>query len=189
MYALNLANNGLSGNVRLGSGSLCALPKLRRIDLSGNNISRLPIGSWCFPELEVARLSDMGLTGPMPRWVTRPGNQLEAVEINDNDLSYPVGGIDEADIRQLIARCSRGRVQSCDGLPPNGCTAFGDHFRPSSDGTRCIECKDAVWIAIVVLGSLFVLMLVAIVFFARLVQQHPECTRSLQACYRMQPSW
>lgn len=91
-----------------------------------------------------------------------------------NHFAYPMTGLQESDVRQLIARCSRGYVAGCNGLPPLTCNAFGPKFRPSSDGTRCIECKDDVWVPIVLLSSAFVIGLILIIRFSVFVRRHPE---------------
>ena len=78
-----------SRRAQIGARSLCDLPFVRRLDLSGNNISRIPLSDTCFPELRDVSLSRTALVGPMPRWITRTQTQLRRVDVEDNAFTYP----------------------------------------------------------------------------------------------------
>ena len=155
---------------------LCDLPLLSRLDISGNNLLQAlpkPHTTNCFPELREVDLGGLNLAARLPRWVSRPSERLGTLHLAGNAFGYPQSSTEEADLQQLIGRCNRQALAGCTGLPPTSCSAFGGKFRPSSDGARCIECKDQIWVPVVTLVGVFLSALIMLILFARFVQRHP----------------
>lgn len=81
VYKLDLADNGLNGTLTMGARSICDLPYLRHLDLSGNDIKQLPLSDACFQDLRTVHLAHTAITGPLPRWITRSDSQLHELDI------------------------------------------------------------------------------------------------------------
>ena len=91
---------------------------------------------------------------------------FSTLDLRDNEF---IGSIP-----QPVASMCLSRQSFCQGLPPNGCSAFGPHARQSIvDIGQCIPCSGSQALTGSLLGVSFVAVVCALVIYVRLVERFP----------------
>ena len=133
------------------------------------------------PLLSSLDVEDNQLEGTLPAWLTQRDG-LRRLQLRGNSFRYPEddeGGDDAAwqlVLSQLVRECKKPSLE-CDGLPPNGCEAFGASFVVKTDNPdTCLMCTSP-WGSVVGIGALFVLAGLGLAFYVRLINKHPDAMK------------
>lgn len=163
--ARNLSFNNLSGAIPIEVANLTLLETL---DLGSNSLTGpIPTELGKLNKLTTLNLNGNALTGAIPPELSALLPGLTNLRLSDNKFTP------EAAASKLSQACFSMPI--CRGLPPDGCSAFGEDARASAmEAGKCFMCPREraplylAFAAILIGGGL------ALFFYLRLVHKYPD---------------
>ena len=111
--------------------------------------------------------SNDALSGKVPPQLASSSSQLSSLDLQDNRFT--------GSIPQPVDNVCLARPSLCQGLPPNGCSAFGPRARQSiTDIGQCIPCLTSQALTGSIVGFSFAAVVCALAIYMRLVERFPH---------------
>ena len=165
-------------------GDACVLVQL---DLSHNRLAgELPdalgaldggaLDGGALEQLQVLRLQNNSLGGDLPLKTLSKLPRLRSLELASNGFTYVAA--DASFTFELCSGSDGDGEPACSGLPPRGCTAYGEPFEQSIFSMRkCVRCEGSWDRPLTLMLSMFCLGILGLVLYAWLVHRYPTALR------------